>query len=854
MNINSKGSVLYMMNYTYDLKNAIKEAKQVSIMYGSKEVTDDVLLYVLYRDEGYGLIKKALIESGFSVFDLKNLLNAHYDNANAEMQSVEDIEVSKETTMALSKAEDYAKKTDSEYLDISHVILALLESKNLILDTFFSNKREALVQLSKDLIEYILTDDITRYFNKNNKESSIKSCSKSIPKSILDCCEDLIQQALDGEIDPLVGREKEVNAIINTLSRRTKNNVLLTSLSGVGKTALVKGIALKIANGEIPALAEKRIFSLNLGSLMSGTTYRGQLESKLTDLIAALVKLGNCILFIDEMHSVMGMGSSEANKTDIAQLLKPHLTGRKLQVIGATTLKEIKTVEKDGAFARRFNIIKLEEPNEEDTFNILKRLAHKYEDFHKVIIPEETIRTTVRLSSRYITDRHQPDKAIDILDEAAARLKLDTTALEEKKQDKLQQELKELHRLLEETNDLTEVIQYRKDIKALELLISMDNLVEVNEQKADDNEEINKSNWPVLSADNIANIVEVRTGIPVSKLMQSDKQKLLRLEEEMHKQIVGQELAVKAVANAIRRNSSGLNDPNRPIASFIFSGPTGVGKTQVAKAIADLQFGSRDNIVRIDCSEYKEEHAIAKLIGAPAGYKGYGEGGQLTEAIRRQPYSVLLIDELEKAHANFSDILLQILDEGHLTDAEGIKVSFRNCIIIITTNLGSGLISQARPVGFGSNDAEEEEKAEYEQLKDRTMETIKKSLRPELINRVDEITVFHSLNKKHLRGIARILGKDLDKRLAEQNIVVKCSDAALDFISDNGYDKVYGARPLKRAITTYLEEPLSLMLLEDKIVPGDNIRVELEDNELIFYKIVDEELVPISPIIESSEA
>jgi ATP-dependent Clp protease ATP-binding subunit ClpA len=336
--------------------------------------------------------------------------------------------------------------------------------------------------------------------------------------------------------------------------------------------------------------------------------------------------------------------------------------------------------------------------------------------------------------------------------------------------------------------------------------------------------------------------------------MQSDKQKLLRLEEEMHKQIVGQELAVKAVANAIRRNSSGLNDPNRPIASFIFSGPTGVGKTQVAKAIADLQFGSRDNIVRIDCSEYKEEHAIAKLIGAPAGYKGYGEGGQLTEAIRRQPYSVLLIDELEKAHANFSDILLQILDEGHLTDAEGIKVSFRNCIIIITTNLGSGLISQARPVGFGSNDAEEEEKAEYEQLKDRTMETIKKSLRPELINRVDEITVFHSLNKEHLRGIARILGKDLDKRLAEQNIVVKCSDAALDFISDNGYDKVYGARPLKRAITTYLEEPLSLMLLEDKIVPGDNIRVELEDNELIFYKIVDEELVPISPIIESSEA
>ena len=416
----------------------------------------------------------------------------------------------------------------------------------------------------------------------------------------------------------------------------------------------------------------------------------------------------------------------------------------------------------------------------------------------------------------------------------------------------MQQELKELYHLLEGTNDLVEVIQYRKDILALNTLI--DQLAVIDGQKVEENEEIDKSNWPILSADNVANIVEVRTGIPVSKLMQSDKQKLLRLEEEMHKQIVGQELAVKAVANAIRRNSSGLNDPNRPIASFIFSGPTGVGKTQVAKAIADLQFGSRDNIVRIDCSEYKEEHAIAKLIGAPAGYKGYGEGGQLTEAIRRQPYSVLLIDELEKAHANFSDILLQILDEGHLTDAEGVKVSFRNCVIIITTNLGSGLISQARPVGFGSNDAEEEEKAEYEQLKDRTMETIKKSLRPELINRVDEITVFHSLNKEHLRGIARILGEDLDKRLAEQDIVVKCSDAALDFISDNGYDKVYGARPLKRAITTYLEEPLSLMLLEDKVMPGDNIRVELEDNELVFYKVVDEELVPISPMIESSEA
>lgn len=830
------------MDQSYGLSRGIVTALSEASVYGLNELTDDVLFYVLYRDEPYGVIKKALYSASISSYDLKLHLNKAYVEPTDDIEKVE-VPYSQETLDTLEKAQQYAELTDSDIIETPHVFLALLESPNKVLQNFYEEHDSDFNTLRKDIIEYIYTSDIARFNSKEIEKSSIPV--KSIPKPIKDQCEDLIQQAMNGEIDPLIGREKEIDAIINTLSRRTKNNVLLLGDSGTGKTAIVKGLALRIANGEIPALANKKIFSLNLGALMTNTTYRGQLESKLTELVSALVKYENCILFIDEMHTIMGTGASSENKTDIAQLLKPHLTGRKLQIIGATTKSEAKNIEKDAAFARRLNFINIEEPNEEDTLNILRNLAYKYEEFHQVKIPEETLKIVVRLSGRYIQDRHQPDKSIDILDEAAARLKLNKRHVETKSKNKIVLELESLENKLQDDLDLYEIVNLRKR------MVQLENEYEELEIEEEHN---NEEEWPILTANDVANIVELRTGIPVSKLMQSDKQRLLNLENQLHKQVVGQDLAVKAVANAVRRNSSGLNDPRKPIASFIFAGPSGVGKTELAKALADLQFGSRDNIVRIDCSEYKEEHSLSKILGAPAGYVGHGSGGTITEAVRRQPYSVILVDELEKAHANFSDILLQILDEGQLTDAEGTKVSFRNCIIIITTNLGSGLVSQSRPVGFGSNDEEENEANEYEILKDKTMETIKKSLRPELINRLDDIVVFHSLTKANLRDIVRILGRDLDKRLAEQDIVVHCSDEALDFVSDNGYNPIYGARPLKRAITTFIEEPLSLLLLEDLIGSGDTIQVELEEDELLFYKIIDDNMILVTPNTVESEA
>ena len=822
------------MEYSKDLIARLEDAKRAASLYELDKVTDDILFYIILREDFSGIIKKSSTDTHIFLYELKTFLIRKYvDPVN--VIGLEDIEIkiSSETQELLKVAENYAESMDEQEVSIFHVFLALLDSPNQNLKDYFEEQMSDIDSFRIDLIEYIYTGDISRY----NKKASKTSAIKTVPKNIKEQCDDLTELALNGEIDPLIGREDEIDVIINTLSRRTKNNVLLLGDSGTGKTAIVKGLALKIAKGEIPALANKKVFSLNLGSLMSNTTYRGQLESKLTELVKALSDFGNCILFIDEMHTIMGAGTSSENKTDIAQLLKPHLTGRKLQLIGATTPKEAKNIEKDAAFARRLNFITIDEPNEEDTLNILRNLAYKYEDFHQVIIPEETLKAVVKLSGRYIQNRNQPDKSIDILDEAAARLKLNSTSTADaNRKIDIIIEINHLKEQFLNADDTKNLIFIRKQITALEKELKM-----IEERQ----ENITKEEWPELTADDIASIVEIRTGIPVSKLMESDKQRLLKLEEQLHNQVIGQDLAVKAVANAVRRNSSGLNDPRKPIASFIFAGPSGVGKTELAKVLADLQFGSRDNIIRLDCSEYKEEHSLSKILGAPAGYIGHGSGGTITEAVRRQPYSVILVDELEKAHPNFSDILLQILDEGRLTDAEGTKVSFKNCIIIITTNLGSGLISQSRPVGFGSQDEETNEKNEYEVLKDKTLETIKKSLRPELINRLDDIVVFHSLTKANLRDIVRILGKDLDARLAEQNIIVKCSDEALDFISEDGYNPVYGARPLKRAITTHLEEPLSIMLLEDQITSGDTIKVELEEDELVFYKVEDDALVRV---------
>ena len=827
------------MKYSVEVEKALYEAKRVAAMYYSKEITDDKLLYGLYREFQHQPIGKILYSNAMSIFIFRRKLDDDYAIGDLSYGSLtesaeEEIIMSDKTKATLEAAEQYAVLTSCEVVELSHLVLAILDSKNLLIKEYIEDEGVVIAKLQKDLIEYIYTGTTECLVSKKEKTAEK---SKEVPKIIKDHCEDITQLALDGGIDPIIGRHKEVEMITNTLSRRTKNNVLIVGPSGSGKTQIVKGLALRIVNGEVPALANKKIFSLNIGALMGGTTYRGQLEEKCAKLVQALSDMEDIILFVDEMHVLMGAGASSGNeKTSVAGLIKPALSSRKLQVIGCTTNKELRIIQEDPAFIRRFNIIQLEEPNDLETLEILRGLAYKYEDFHNVTIPEETLKAAVKLSSRYIAERYQPDKSIDVIDEAAAKLKLKALQVETEEQ-KLETEINNLKTKIGYANDLDSLIELHNELR-----IKSEQYDELIEKLVNDEVEDVR---PILTPNDIAIIVEHRTNIPVAKLMASDKSKLLNLESELHEMIVGQDLAVKCVANAVRKNSSGIGNPNKPIASFMFAGPTGVGKTEICKALADLQFGSRDNIIRVDCSEYSEPHSVSKLVGSAPGYVGYGEGGQLTEAVRHKPYSVVLFDEFEKAKGNLTNIMLQILDEGRLTDSNGVTVSFRNCIIVLTTNLGSGLIQESRAIGFGAGSEDDQDKAEYEILKDKTMTAIEKNLPPEFINRLSDVIVFTPLNKAEQRQITRLLGKDLDKRLEDLDIVVKCSDEALDYITDIGYNKAMGARPLARAISTYIEQPLSVFLLEDKVVNGDNIRLELEDNELVFYKVVGEDLIPV---------
>jgi ATP-dependent Clp protease ATP-binding subunit ClpC len=826
------------MIFSERLQSSMDEIQKVGAMFYKTEITDDIVLYGLYRANQHEPIGKLMYNSSMSIFMLRRTLDNEYDLSDSEYgkQENKNLPLSQQSECLFKDAESYALLTGSNEIELTHVVLALLNSENHIIKEYLEDEVDTN-RLQKDLIELIYTGSVSRLENKSSKDNNDKK-TKELPKVIKNSCEDLTQQAINGEIDPIIGRHKEVDMIINTLSRRTKNNVLIVGPAGSGKTALVKGLTVRILNGEIPALVNKRVFSLNLGALMGGTTYRGQLEEKCADLVKVLMEMEDIILFIDEMHTIMSAGSSgNSDKVSVAGLLKPALTSRKLQIIGCTTEKEVRVIQDDPAFIRRFNLINLDEPDDLETLDILRGLVYKYEEFHEVVIPEETLKAAVRLSSRYIAERYQPDKSIDVIDEAAAKLKL-------KNRDHITAE----KQLELDINNLLTKISYTEEFNEL---VDLYNELKVKREEHDkiqadnNNEELRRQKRPVLTPDDIALVVEDRTKIPVAKLMTSDKHKLLKLEEDLHKKIIGQELAVKAVSDAVRKNSSGIGNPDKPIAAFMFAGPTGVGKTELCKALADIQFGSAENIIRIDCSEFAESMAVTKLIGSAPGYVGYGEGGQLTEAVRHKPYSVVLFDEFEKAKGNLTNIMLQILDEGRLTDSNGVTVSFKNCIIVLTTNLGSGLIQESRPVGFGNSNEEDQDKAEYEILKDKTMNAIHNNLPPEFINRLSDVIVFTPLNKVEQRQITRLLGKSLDKRLEDLDIVVKCSDEALDFITDEGYDKTMGARPLARAISTYLEQPLSIYLLEDKIVKGDLVKVELEDGKLVFYKFEEDELIPV---------
>ena len=639
---------------------------------------------------------------------------------------------------------------------------------------------------------------------------------------------DLTQKAREGKIDPVIGRKKEIDKIIQVLSRRTKNNPVLIGEPGVGKSAVVEGLAQAIVKGEVPdLLLGKTVFALDLPGMLAGAKYRGDFEERLKEIVENIQKSGNVILFIDEIHNIVGAGASADNSMDAANILKPMLARGELQTIGATTIDEYrKYIEKDPALERRFTPVNVEQPSVEETIEILRGLRDKYEAHHKVTISDDAIVAAASLSDRYITDRFLPDKAIDLIDEAASRARLDSyngpAGIKEKEQ--------EIERLVAEKNKAVRKDDFLAAQNILQQIKKTEG--EIESIRADWEKNRGESHASIGSED-VAKIVAGWTGIPVVKLTEEESQRLLHLEDELHKRVIGQDEAVSAVAKAIRRARAGLKDPNRPIGSFIFVGPTGVGKTELSKALAAAMFGDERLMIRLDMSEFMEKHSVSKLIGAPPGYVGFDDaGGQLTEKIRRKPYSVVLFDEIEKAHPDVFNVLLQILDDGRLTDSKGRVVSFKNTIIIMTSNVGAGKVNEMRRLGFAG--ASQEDEAEYDRMKEKISDELKEQFKPEFLNRVDEIIIFHKLSREDAAKVCDLFLSVLCERLKKREIELDVSNAAKDLLLDEGYDPVYGARPLKRVIQRRLEDAISEEILANKISSGQKVLADAKDGKIVF--------------------
>ncbi len=662
--------------------------------------------------------------------------------------------------------------------------------------------------------------------DKTNTGAKKTNINAKLPKELQDLGEDLTEKARQGKLDPIIGRSKEIERIIEILCRRTKNNPVLIGEPGVGKSAIVEGLAQAIVNGDVPEMLRgKTVFSLNITSVLSGTKYRGEFEERLKKAIDAILSRGDIIVFIDEIHMIVGAGSTSENGVDAANILKPMLARGEMQTIGATTLDEYrKFIEKDSALERRFQQIIVDPPSVEDTITILKGIRSKYEEHHHVTITDEAIEAAAKMSDRYISDRFLPDKAIDLIDEAASKKRISNFVLP----DDVKKMEDEVNRLKVEQvsfakHELYEEAQEAK-VKAAELQRRIDEQKKAWHQKHSDTK-------LEVGVDDIAAVVSAWTKIPVVKLTESEAQRLLHLEETLHKRVVGQDEAVSAVAKAVRRARAGVQDSKRPIGSFIFLGPTGVGKTELSKALAEAMFGDENMLIRMDMSEYMDKISVSKLIGSAPGYVGYDEGGQLTEKVRRKPYSVVLFDEIEKAHPDVFNILLQILDDGRLTDSHGRTVNFKNTIVIMTSNIGANEIKAKAKLGFGSSDAE----TDYDNMKERQMEALKKAMRPEFINRIDDVIIFRPLRKEDMNSIVTMMVDGLAKRLEERDIGLAVTDAAKNYIVEHGTNVEYGARPLRRAVQKYIEDELSELILENKVAIGQNVTVDVgEDGALKF--------------------
>ncbi|MBP7211769.1 ATP-dependent Clp protease ATP-binding subunit [bacterium] len=776
--------------------------------------TEQVLLGLI--GEGTGIAAKTLKSMGVNLKDARIEVEKIIGRGSGFV-AVE-IPFTPRAKRVLELSWDEARQLGHNYIGTEHLLLGLIREGEGVAARVLENLGVDLNKIRSNVVK-MLGESKPQAVSSGAGVSS--STSKAKTPSLDEFGTDLTLAAQEMRLDPVIGREKEIERVIQILARRTKNNPVLLGEPGVGKTAVAEGLAIRIVNAEVPDILDgKKVIQLDMGLLVAGTKYRGEFEERLKKIMDEIRQAGNVILVIDEMHTLIGAGAAEG-AIDAANILKPALSRGEIQVIGATTLDEYrKYVEKDSALERRFQSVIIDEPSIDDTIQILKGLRPKYEEHHKLIISDESIVAATKLSSKFITDRFLPDKAIDVIDEASSkvRLKVSTLSPEGKELDK------ELRELIKEKEDAIRNQEFEKASQLRDDEADMKDKIREVSQKWRDEHDANK---PTVTAENVAEVIATMTGVPVTKLTEGESERLMKLEETLHARVIGQSDAVVSISKAIRRARVGLKSPDRPIGSFIFSGPTGVGKTELAKALAEAIFGSEDNMIRVDMSEFMEKHSTAKLIGSPPGYVGYDDGGHLTELIRKKPYSVILFDEIEKAHPDVFNIMLQILDDGRLTDAKGRHVNFKNTVIIMTSNVGASMITTQGKLGFSTGDDEKKDK--YEKLKETVNEELKKAFRPEFLNRIDDIIVFSHLSKEEIRQIVDIMLKDLFKRLEERDLSIEVTDEVKDFLAKDGYSETYGARPLRRLIQKKIEDILAEEILTNKYSAGDTILLKMDE-------------------------
>lgn len=809
--------------------NRFNERTEKVLLYAKEEAqsfqhgyigTEHILLGILKETDGVS--QKLLNDMGVTIENVRELIDEYEGKGDIDLYRSE-IPFTPRTKRLLEISALEASNMNHNYVSPEHVLLALISEGEGVAFTILNNLEVDFDRLRRELLEKLAAGEGISPAGKTG------STKREATPALDQFGTDLTALAAEGKLDPVIGRDKETQRVLEILCRRTKNNPCLIGDPGVGKTAIAEGLAQKIVSGNMPEiLKEKRVVTLDIPSMVAGSKYRGEFEERLKKVMNELKKAGNVILFIDEIHTIVGAGGAEG-AIDASNILKPSLARGEMQCIGATTIDEYrKYIEKDAALERRFQPVMVGEPTKEETVLILKGLRDKYEAHHRVKITDEAIEAAVNLSDRYITDRYLPDKAIDLIDEAGAKVRIESLTAPPD----LKNQEEELEKTSKEKADAIRLQNFEKAARLRDKEKELKAKIEDFKKNWKNRSDVDNN---IVSETQIASVVSKWTNIPVERLTEKESEKLLKLEDILHARVIGQDEAVKSVSRAVRRARVGLKDPKRPIGSFIFLGPTGVGKTELSKALAEAMFGDENSMIRIDMSEYMEKHTVSRLIGSPPGYVGFDEGGQLTEKVRRKPYSVVLFDEIEKAHPEVFNILLQILEDGILTDGKGKTVNFRNTIIILTSNVGAAQIKKQNTLGFmtGSNENE----TEYEKMKDNIMEELKRSFRPEFLNRIDDIIVFHQLTEENLQKVVKLMLRSVSKRLNDQDIKINFTEEAEKLLAKKGFDPSYGARPLRRTITKIVEDKLSEEILAGSIHKGDSVSVSVKEHDLQFSKV-----------------